>query len=155
MSMRTVRNTGEMVFQPHGRRKFEAAFDGGRISPDGGALLPREAERLAECFIHRLPGSLPQRARGEGSDRAAGDGGRPGCRYRTVIVAEVPRMHCPERDVHLANVPRAERGAAFYDVLTAGQLEGIESVSMDILASLHQHHAGEDSQRRREVSMPK
>jgi len=46
-----------MEFQGLGRRRVEAAFDGGHISSDGGAVLLREAdarlgitERLAACF---------------------------------------------------------------------------------------------------------
>ena len=52
-----------MEFQGLGHRKVQAAFDGGPISSDGGAVLLREAdarfgvtERLAACFTdHRDP----------------------------------------------------------------------------------------------------
>jgi len=83
--MRTVRNTGKMVFQPHGRRKVEDVFDGGRVSSDGGALLLREAdlafgvtERLAECFTdfrnpfrseHGVRNLIAQRVMAVGRDR--------------------------------------------------------------------------------------
>ena len=51
----------QIEFQGLGRRKVQAAFDGGHISSDGGALLLREVDRrfgitsgLAECFTdHR------------------------------------------------------------------------------------------------------
>jgi len=50
-----------MEFQGLGRRRVEAAFDGGHVSSDGGALLLREADvrldlcrRFAQCFTdHR------------------------------------------------------------------------------------------------------
>jgi hypothetical protein len=59
--MKTECTSAQLEFQGLGRRKVEAAFDGGHISSDGGALLLREAdarlgltERLAECFTdHR------------------------------------------------------------------------------------------------------
>lgn len=45
------------TFQRHGRRRVEAAFDGGHLSSDGGVLLLREVderlrltERMAACF---------------------------------------------------------------------------------------------------------
>jgi hypothetical protein len=52
-----------LEFQGLGRRKVQAAFDGGHISSDGGALLLREldtrlqiTQRLAACFAdHRHP----------------------------------------------------------------------------------------------------
>ena len=55
--MNTECTPNQMEFQGIGRRKVEAAFDGGHLSSDGGALLLRELdlrytiiERLAECF---------------------------------------------------------------------------------------------------------
>lgn len=53
----------QMEFQGLGRRKVQAAFDGGHVSSDGGALLLREADlrldlcgRFAQCFTdHRDP----------------------------------------------------------------------------------------------------
>ena len=56
----------KLLFQEHGSRAVEAAFDGGMISSDGGALLLRELELkqqivsdFAGCFIdHRDPGSI-------------------------------------------------------------------------------------------------
>ena len=55
-----------MLFQAHGSRAVEAAFDGGMITSDGGALLLRElelrqriVEGLAGCFIdHREQASI-------------------------------------------------------------------------------------------------
>ena len=35
----------KLLFQPHGPRSVEAAFDGGRITSDAGALLLREVEQ--------------------------------------------------------------------------------------------------------------
>lgn len=53
----------QMEFQGVGRRKVEAAFDGGHLSSDGGALLLREAEerfgiveRFASCFTDHRDG---------------------------------------------------------------------------------------------------
>lgn len=51
----------KLLFQDHGARKVEAAFDGGMITSDGGALLLRELEfkqqivtDFARCFTdHR------------------------------------------------------------------------------------------------------
>lgn len=59
--MKTECTSVQVEFQGLGRRKVQAAFDGGPISSDGGALLLREAdarlgitERLARCFTdHR------------------------------------------------------------------------------------------------------
>ena len=56
----------KLLFQAHGSRAVEAAFDGGMITSDGGALLLRELEfrqqivgDFARCFIdHRDPGSI-------------------------------------------------------------------------------------------------
>jgi Transposase DDE domain group 1 len=56
----------KLLFQAHGSRAVEAAFDGGMITSDGGALLLRELESkqhivkdFAGCFIdHRDPSSI-------------------------------------------------------------------------------------------------
>ena len=56
----------KLLFQAHGSRAVEAAFDGGKITSDGGALLLRELELkqqivsdFAGCFIdHRDPGAI-------------------------------------------------------------------------------------------------
>ena len=56
----------KMLFQAHGSRSVEAAFDGGMITSDGGALLLRELELrqgivrgFAGCFIdYRDPDSI-------------------------------------------------------------------------------------------------
>ena len=55
-----------LFFQPHGSRSVEAAFDGGMITSDGGALLLRELEgqqhivqEFARCFVdHRDPKAI-------------------------------------------------------------------------------------------------
>jgi len=59
--MKTECTPSQMEFQGLGRRKVVAAFDGGHISSDGGALLLRETDerfgitsQLASCFTdHR------------------------------------------------------------------------------------------------------
>ncbi len=43
--MKTKCNSQKLDFQPVGKREIRAAFDGGNISSDGGALLLRETER--------------------------------------------------------------------------------------------------------------
>ncbi len=55
--MKTECTAAKMEFQGVGSRKVEAAFDGGHLSSEGGALLLREVdshftiiERLAACF---------------------------------------------------------------------------------------------------------
>jgi hypothetical protein len=56
----------KLLFQAHGNRAVEAAFDGGMITSDGGGLLLRELElkepivgEFACCFIdHRDPNSI-------------------------------------------------------------------------------------------------
>jgi hypothetical protein len=56
----------KLLFQDHGSRTVEAAFDGGMITSDGGALLLRELELkqhiladFAPCFTdHRDAGAL-------------------------------------------------------------------------------------------------
>ncbi len=61
--MQTQCNADRIDFNHHGRREVTGAFDGGRLSSDGGALLPVEADlltgltrRLADCFTdHRDP----------------------------------------------------------------------------------------------------
>ncbi len=78
--MKTECTAAQMEFQGVGRRKVEAAFDGGHLSSEGGALLLREAdarfsiiERFAACFTdyrdpelveHRLDELLRQRVFG-------------------------------------------------------------------------------------------
>ena len=62
----TERREQKLLFQAHGSRAVEAAFDGGKITSDGGALLLRELELkqqivsdFAGCFIdHRDPGAI-------------------------------------------------------------------------------------------------
>jgi len=59
--MKTQCTPEQMEFQGLGRRKVAAAFDGGHVSSDGGALLLREVDlrldicrRFAQCFTdHR------------------------------------------------------------------------------------------------------
>lgn len=59
--MKTECTSVQMEFQGLGRRKVQAAFDGGYVSSDGGALLLRETDarldlcrRFAQCFTdHR------------------------------------------------------------------------------------------------------
>ncbi len=46
--MHTQCNSPDIEFNRHGRREVTAAFDGGRMSSDGGALLLREADRVAD-----------------------------------------------------------------------------------------------------------
>ncbi len=61
--MNTACTRTQMEFKGLGRRKVVAAFDGGHISSDGGALLLRETDsrlgitrQLAACFTdHRAP----------------------------------------------------------------------------------------------------
>jgi hypothetical protein len=53
----------QLTFQPLGKKKVEAKFDGGRITSDAGTLLLREIDRkygilgsFSQCFIdHRDP----------------------------------------------------------------------------------------------------
>ena len=64
--MQTECTGGQIEFKGLGRRKVQAAFDGGHISSDGGALLLREVDerlgvtrRFAGCFTdHRNPGRI-------------------------------------------------------------------------------------------------
>ncbi len=56
--MQTQCNADRIGFNHHGRREVTGAFDGGRMSSDGGAPLPREADLLTglapDCFTdHR------------------------------------------------------------------------------------------------------
>ncbi len=61
--MKTGCNRTGIGFRGHEKRKVTGAFDGGRLSPDGGALPLREADpaadvtrRLAKRFTdHRDP----------------------------------------------------------------------------------------------------
>jgi len=61
--MKTECTSVQMDFKGLGRRKVQAAFDGGHISSDGGAVLLREvdrrlglSEKLSGCFTdHRAP----------------------------------------------------------------------------------------------------
>jgi hypothetical protein len=61
-----------MEFEGLGRRKVEAAFDGGHLSSDGGAILLREVEerftiieRFAECFTDYRDPDLVEHSLGE------------------------------------------------------------------------------------------
>ena len=61
--MQTDCNPGALEFEGHERRRVVAAFDGGTITSDGGALLLRHTDkaiglfdRVAACFSdHRKP----------------------------------------------------------------------------------------------------
>ena len=61
--MPTQCNTKPLEFEPHGRRRVVADFDGGPITSDAGALLLRRVDRrlslsdqVAACFTdHRDP----------------------------------------------------------------------------------------------------
>ena len=61
--MPTQCNTNPLEFEPHGRRRVVADFDGGPITSDAGALLLRRVDRhlsvsdqVAACFTdHRDP----------------------------------------------------------------------------------------------------
>jgi len=55
--MRTECTEGQIEFKGLGRRRIQAAFDGGHISSDGGSMLLREVDErlgltlaLARCF---------------------------------------------------------------------------------------------------------
>ena len=55
--MPTQCNTKPLEFEPHGRRRVVADFDGGPITSDAGALLLRRVDRrpsvsdqVADCF---------------------------------------------------------------------------------------------------------
>jgi len=64
--MKTECNGSTVRLQPLGRREIRAAFDGGRITSDGGGLLLREVEKrtgilrqFAACFTdHRDPEAI-------------------------------------------------------------------------------------------------
>ena len=43
--MPTPCNTKPLEFEPHGRRRVVAAFDGGPITSDAGLLLLRQVDR--------------------------------------------------------------------------------------------------------------
>lgn len=78
--MKTECTPIQMEFQGLGRRKVQAAFDGGHVSSDGGAVLLRETDlrfdlcrRFAQCFTdhrdqrfveHKLPALIRQRVLG-------------------------------------------------------------------------------------------
>ena len=67
--MNTECTTEQLEFQGLGRRRVEAAFDGGHLSSDGGVLLLREVdarlgltERFARCFTDfRNPDAIEHR----------------------------------------------------------------------------------------------
>ena len=52
--MRTQCTSKLEGLQPLGRREVGAAFDAGRMTSDGGALLLREVEQLSD-FFGRVP----------------------------------------------------------------------------------------------------
>ena len=66
---RTECRTDQLIFQGFGGRQVVAAFDGGRLSSDGGVLLLREVaertgmlRRFASCFVdHRNPDLIEHR----------------------------------------------------------------------------------------------
>ena len=78
--MQTERTSNQFEFEALGTRKVVAAFDGGDISSDGGAVLLRETDRVlklseqvAACFIdgrhqnsiaHKLETLVAQRIHG-------------------------------------------------------------------------------------------
>lgn len=70
--MRTECNGSTVRFHPLGRREVQAAFDGGRITSDGGGLLLREVEKrtgilrqFAACFTDHRDEELIEHTVGE------------------------------------------------------------------------------------------
>jgi Transposase DDE domain group 1 len=70
--MSTECNGSQLEFHPLGRREIRAAFDGGRITSDGGGLLLREVEKrtgilrqFAACFTDHRDEELIEHTVGE------------------------------------------------------------------------------------------
>jgi len=69
--MHTQCNAEQLEFSCVERRRVVAAFEGGRVSSDAGALLLKRTDeairlmdRLAECFVdHRDPGTVEHSVR--------------------------------------------------------------------------------------------
>ena len=78
--MPTQCNTKPLEFEPHGRRRVVADFDGGPITSDAGALLLRRVDRhlsvsdqVADCFTdHRDPKRIRHPLRGLITQRILG-----------------------------------------------------------------------------------
>ena len=58
------------------------------------------------------------------------------CQYRTVLVADVPRVECEEHGVHQIDVPWSERGARFTALFEALAIDWMKEASLSAVCRL-------------------
>ena len=58
------------------------------------------------------------------------------CQYRTVLVADVPRVECEEHGVHQIDVPWSERGARFTALFEALAIDWMKEASLSAVRRL-------------------
>lgn len=58
------------------------------------------------------------------------------CQYRTVLVADVPRVECGEHGVHQIDVPWSERGARFTTLFEALAIDWMKEASLSAVCRL-------------------
>ena len=56
------------------------------------------------------------------------------CNYRTILVARVPRVECPEHGVHAVKVPWAEPGSRFTALFEALAIDWLKEASISAVA---------------------
>lgn len=58
------------------------------------------------------------------------------CQYRTVLIADVPRVRCPEHGIRLVKVPWAEPGSGFTALFERLAIDGLKESSTTAVARL-------------------
>ncbi len=56
------------------------------------------------------------------------------CQYRTVLVAEIPRVECPEHGVHQVQVPWADSGSRFTALFEALVIDWLQEANVSAVA---------------------
>ena len=56
------------------------------------------------------------------------------CQFRTILVAEVPRVKCPEHGVHQVQVPWGEEGSRFTSLFEAVAIDWLREASVNAVA---------------------
>ena len=56
------------------------------------------------------------------------------CQYKTILVAEVPRIQCPEHGVLMIKVPWAESGSGFTALFEALVIDWLKEASIQAVA---------------------
>ncbi len=58
----------------------------------------------------------------------------PTCQYKTILVADVPRVHCPEHGVKTMSVPWSDRGSGFTALFEALIIDWLQEATISAVA---------------------